>query len=66
VTGFYATWVECKIDSDDESLDQIVVKLERWFNVQILFAGEHLKSHRLKGIILKNKPGEQIIQVLSE
>jgi len=63
-TGFYSTWIKGKICFDDEPLDQIATKLERWFNVDIKFADEHLKSHRFTGTILKNKPVDQIMQVL--
>jgi ferric-dicitrate binding protein FerR (iron transport regulator) len=63
-TDFYSAWTEGKIFFDDEELDQIAVKLERWFNVEITFADEKLKSHRFTGTILKNKPVDQIMQVL--
>ena len=63
-TAFYAAWIEGEIYFDDEPLDQIAVKLERWFNVEIAFADEQLKSHRFTGTILKNKPVDQIMQAL--
>jgi ferric-dicitrate binding protein FerR (iron transport regulator) len=63
-TGFYSAWIAGKIFFDDEPLDQIAIKLERWFNVKITFADEQLKSHRFTGTILKNKPVDQIMQVL--
>jgi transmembrane sensor len=63
-TSFYAAWTEGRIFFDDEPLDQIAVKLERWFNVEITFADEKLKSQRFTGTILKNKPVDQIMQAL--
>jgi len=63
-TSFYSAWTEGKIFFDDEPLDQIAVKLERWFNVEINFADEKLKSQRFTGTILKNKPVDQIMQAL--
>lgn len=63
-TGFYSAWIAGKIFFDDEPLDQIAVKLERWFNVEIAFSDEHLKSLRFTGTILKNKPVDQIMQAL--
>jgi len=63
-TAFYAAWIDGKIYFDDEPLDQIAVKLERWFNVDIVFANEQLKSYRFTGTILKNKPVDQIMQAL--
>lgn len=63
-TSFYSAWIAGKIFFDDEPLDQIAVKLERWFNVEISFADEHLKTRRFTGTILKNKPVDQIMQAL--
>ena len=63
-TSFYDAWKDGKIYFDDESLDQIALKLERWFNVEITFADQRLKSHRFTGTILKNKPVDQIMQAL--
>jgi ferric-dicitrate binding protein FerR (iron transport regulator) len=63
-TQFYTTWIKGKIYFDDERLDEISLKLERWFNVDISFADEKLKSYRFTGTILKNKPVDQVMQAL--
>lgn len=63
-TASYSAWTEGKIFFDDERLDQIAFKLERWFNVEISFADVNLKSRRFTGTILKNKPVDQIMQAL--
>lgn len=63
-TAFYIAWKEGEIFFEDERLDEIAVKLERWFNVEIIFANEHLKSQKFTGTILRNKPVDQIMQVL--
>jgi len=63
-TASYAAWTEGKIYFDDERLDQIACKLERWFNVEISFEDPNLKSKRFTGTILKNKPVDQIMQAL--
>ena len=63
-TAFYSAWIEGEIFFDDERLDQIALKLERWFNVEIYFADQRLKSKRFTGTILKNKPVDQIMQAL--
>lgn len=63
-TTSYSAWTEGKIFFDDERLDQIAFKLERWFNVEISFADPQLKSKRFTGTILKNKPVDQIMQAL--
>lgn len=63
-TSSYKAWTEGKIYFDDESLDKIAAKLNRWYNVDISFANQKLKSHRFTGTILKNKPVDQIMQAL--
>ena len=63
-TASYSAWTDGKIFFDDERLDQIALKLERWFNVEISFDDPNLKSRRFTGTILKNKPVDQIMQAL--
>lgn len=63
-TASYSAWTKGKICFDDERLDQIALKLERWFNVEITFDDPNLKSRRFTGTILKNKPVDQIMQAL--
>ncbi len=63
-TTSYSEWIDGKIFFDDERLDQIALKLERWFNVEISFDDPSLKSKRFNGTILKNKPIDQIMQAL--
>ncbi|MEI6678726.1 MAG: FecR domain-containing protein [Mariniphaga sp.] len=63
-TSSYKAWTEGKIYFDDESLDKIAAKLDRWYNVEISFANQKLKSHRFTGTILRNKPVDQIMQAL--
>lgn len=63
-TSSYSAWTDGKIFFDDERLDQIAFKLERWFNVEITFDDPNLKSKRFTGTILKNKPVDQIMQAL--
>jgi ferric-dicitrate binding protein FerR (iron transport regulator) len=63
-TASYSAWTDGKIFFDDERLDQIAYKLERWFNVEITFGDPSLKSKRFTGTILKNKPVDQIMQAL--
>lgn len=60
----YSSWTEGKIYFDDERLDLIAFKLERWFNVEISFDDPQLKARKFTGTILKNKPVDQIMKAL--
>ncbi len=59
-TGFYNSWIEGKIVFHEERLADIVVRLERWYNVDIRLANPKIGDLSFSGTILKNKPFDQI------
>lgn len=63
-TAFYTSWKEGTINFKDERLEEIAKKLERWFNVQVVFDHESVKQMKFTGSVLKNKPIEQILEIL--
>ncbi len=63
-TDFYAGWIEGKIVFNDVRLDELAPRLERWYNVEISFEKENLKSMKFSGTLLKNKPIDQILAAL--
>jgi ferric-dicitrate binding protein FerR (iron transport regulator) len=63
-TVFYTSWKDGYLLFRDERLGDIAEKLERWFNVEIQFETEQLKELKFTGSILKNKPLDQILEVL--
>ena len=48
----------------NEPMEEIALKLERWYNVKITFSSEDIKSYRFSGTFLKYKPLEQILQII--
>lgn len=52
-TRYYTSWIENKFMFDDETLDVIVRKLARWYNLEYRFANESLKKTRFSGQLLK-------------
>ena len=48
----------------DRSLGEIVGKLENWYNVEINLMDPEIKDYRFTGTILKNKPFDQILEVI--
>ena len=64
-TEVYTMWKDGKLFLDDETLGEISEKLERWYNVEIRFADEKIKQNKLSGTILKNKPFDQILKILT-
>lgn len=60
--GFYYSWTEGKIVFDEERLEDIAARLERWYNVEIRLVGKGTGDLRFSGTILKNKPLDQIVK----
>lgn len=63
-TEMYVSWREGLISFRDEKLEDVAKKIERWYNVEIEIQNEKLAKERYLGTILKNKPIDQILEVL--
>lgn len=64
-TGVYTMWKDGKLFFDNETLGHIAEKLERWYHVKIEFTDDRIREKRLTGTILKNKPLDQILKILT-
>lgn len=63
-TDLFTSWKEGTILFKDEKLADIAQKIERWYHVVIVFDDEPVRQLRFTGSILKNKPVDQIMQIL--
>lgn len=63
-TVLYTSWKEGIMTFKDEKLIDIADKLERWFNVEVVFDQEQVKDLCFSGSILKNKPIDQVLEIL--
>ncbi len=63
-TAEYTSWIDGVATFRNERLEEIAKLLERWYDVDILFAQESLKDILLTGTILKDKPIDYIIESL--
>lgn len=61
---FYTSWKDGKITFSSEKLSEIAKKMERWYNVEIMFEKESLKDFNFSGTILRNKPIDQTIMAM--
>lgn len=59
-TDFYKSWTEGKIVFHEERLADIILRMERWYNVDIQLASPKIGDLSFSGTILKNKPFDQI------
>jgi transmembrane sensor len=57
------SWVYNKLVFDGDRLDELASKLERWYNVQIVFKNERVKQYRYKGVF-ENESVEQALDAL--
>lgn len=53
-------WVENKLIFDDESFEEVALKMERWYGVSIRFSDNRLKKQRLTGTFEKESITEAL------
>ena len=63
-TDYYTSWKEGYLVFKNETLENIVRKFERWYNITVIFDEEEIKQMEFTGTILKNKPIDQIFDIL--
>ncbi|WP_423128714.1 FecR family protein [Gaoshiqia sp. Z1-71] len=64
-TRHFSLWKEGKLVVDNVSLADLSQMLERWYNVEITIPDEELKAKRISGTVLKYKPIDQILEILT-
>jgi len=62
--NLYTSWKKGILTFNDVQLEAITNKMERWYNVEIIYLNPKLKNLRYSGAILKNKPIDQILEVM--
>lgn len=63
-TDYYTSWKEGYLVFKDETLEEIARKFERWYSVKVVFDNESIKQTKYTGTILKNKPIDQVLEIL--
>ena len=63
-TALYTTWKDGLITFRNEKLKDIAKKIERWYNVKVIIKNPKLGEESYFGTIMKNKPIDQILEVL--
>ncbi len=64
-TKQFTMWREGKLHVDQVSLIDLCNMLERWYSVRIVIEDEELKSRKISGTVLKYKPVDQILDILT-
>jgi len=61
----YEAWRDGEMIFKGQTLSEIALKLERWFNVEINFKDESIGQIKFTGTILKNKPLNQVLEIIT-
>lgn len=61
----FTSWKDGIITFRNEKLKDVAIKLERWYNVKIVIKNPKLADELYYGTVMKNKPIDQILEVLS-
>ncbi len=61
---YFVSWKNGYLLFKDEKLSNIASKLEIWYNLEIVFEEDLMRDIEFTGTILKNKPIDQILDVL--
>ncbi len=62
---YYISWQRGIIMFTNKSLGEIALDLEKWYNVIIIFSDQKMKEIKYSGAIMKNKPIDQVLEILN-
>ena len=58
-------WKEGRLAFEREPLSEIMAKVARWYNIEVVFEDEALKEKSFTGSIPRNRPLNELLQVLT-
>lgn len=62
----YTSWKNGKFVFERESLEHILIKMSRWYDVDIVFENENLKNQTFTGVAYKNKSIENLLNMITQ
>jgi ferric-dicitrate binding protein FerR (iron transport regulator) len=60
----YSAWKDGFLIMDNEPLEQVIGRIERWYNAEIVIQDEALKSYRFK-VTFKDEPLEEVLRLIA-
>jgi ferric-dicitrate binding protein FerR (iron transport regulator) len=63
-TEDFTSWKGGKIYFNNETLQEITLQLERWYEVKFQFTEEHIKNYRFTGVINKDKTLDYTLKII--
>ena len=62
--AYITSWVDGKFHFEDARLEDIALRIARWYDVKISFQQEELKEVRFSGAMLKFRPLSDLIEMI--
>ena len=62
----YTAWKEGKFYFERERLDNILTRVSRWYNIDVVFENDYLKDQTFTGVVLKNKTIDNLLDMISK
>lgn len=62
----HTSWASGIYEYADTPLETIVQQLSRWYDVDIVFANPYLRKRRFAGVIFRDQPLQQAVNILSK
>ena len=65
-TEFYTSWIDGKFYFTSFTFEEIVKKLERWYDFTIIYEEDDIRQMRFSGVINKHRPIEEMLRFLEK
>jgi transmembrane sensor len=62
--AIYSSWIGGKIYFENESLEDLSLRLERWYDMEFVFERENIKSYKFTGVINKDKSLDYSLRII--
>ena len=62
----YISWTTGRFIFNDMSLEDIFLKMERWYGVDIKYDNDFLKHRRMTGVLRKDKPLNELLEIFQK
>ncbi len=60
----YKSWIGGKINFDNETLEDLVPRLERWYDIEFEFEKPNIKQYKFSGVINKDKSLDYTLRII--
>ena len=65
-TEFYTSWIDGKFYFTSFTVEEIVKKLERWYDFTMIYEEDDIRQMRFSGVINKHRPIEEMLRFLEK